>query len=93
VRTKAPGGLRRITHHLTLSQFPIAKTDFNIARAFLLGCFAGEDQRKATTPARDPSSGPPLVSRRRCSFAAVHSVANGTLRQFPALPKFERYWT
>jgi hypothetical protein len=52
VRTKTPSGLarplRRITHHLTLSQFPIAKTDFNIARGFLLGCFAGEDQRTAS---------------------------------------------
>jgi hypothetical protein len=52
VRTKAPGGLarplRRITHHLTVSQFPLAKTDFNIARGFLLGCFAGEDQRTAS---------------------------------------------
>jgi hypothetical protein len=52
VRTKALESLakplRRITHHLTLSQFPIAKTDFNIARAFLLGCFAGDDQRNAS---------------------------------------------
>src|SRR5262245_34256705 len=48
MRTKAPGGLRRITHHLTLSQFPIATTDFNIARALLLGCFASEDLRKAS---------------------------------------------
>jgi hypothetical protein len=52
VRTKALESLakplRRITHHLTLAQFPIAKTDFNIARAFLLGCFAGDDQRNAS---------------------------------------------
>jgi hypothetical protein len=63
VRTKAPGGLRRITHHLTLSQFPTAKTDFNIARAFLLGCFAGEDQRKASVALARVLRGPHPLDR------------------------------
>ena len=63
VRTKAPGGLRRITHHLTLSQFPIAKTDFNIARAFLLGCFAGEDQHKASVALARILRGPHPLDR------------------------------